>query len=104
MFGVTFSFFDLKNFYETSILFFYMVFGSEGFVAWFEAIVYTRVRKLCRNIFIKIFVHSLGLLSMIIGIYFFITKMLSIISCLGVLLIFIGFIIFLTPLGVENEN
>lgn len=46
MFGVTFSFFDLKNFYETSILFFYMVFGSEGFVAWFEAIVYTRVRKL----------------------------------------------------------
>lgn len=41
---------------------------------------------------------------MIIGIYFFITKMLSIISCLGVLLIFIGFIIFLTPLGVENEN
>ena len=41
--------------------------GTEGFVAWFYAIVYNYIRRACKNFLIKLFVHSIGLTLIIIG-------------------------------------
>jgi hypothetical protein len=81
-----------------------MVIGTEGFVAWFEAIIYNRIRKACKNISIRILVHLLGLTSMIIGLYLLIVYMPSGISIGGLFLCLIGFVIFLIPMGVNNQN
>jgi len=78
-----------------------MVIGTAGFVAWFEAIIYNKVRKACKNIFLKIFVHLLGLSSMILGIYFLIVTIPSFLSIVGMFLALIGLVIFLTPIGVN---
>ena len=78
-----------------------MVVGTEGFVAWFEAIIYNKIRRACKNIFLKIFVHSIGVLLMLAGIYFLITTMPSITSIAGLFLFFIGLFVFLIPVGVE---
>jgi hypothetical protein len=72
-----------------------------GFIAWFEAILYNRIRAACRNIFIKLFVHAVGVLMMIGGLYFLITTLPSVTGVEGMLLFFIGLFIFLIPLGVE---
>ena len=74
--------------------------GYRGYIAWFYAIIYNKIREACKNIFLKIFVHSLGLILMIVGIYFLIITMPSIISIGGLIIIFIGLFIFLIPLGV----
>ena len=78
-----------------------MVFGKAGFVAWFEGIIYTRVRNACKNIFVKIFVHLLGLVFMVLGIYLLISTMPSISSIVGMFLGFIGLVIFVTPIAVK---
>jgi len=78
-----------------------VVVGTEGFVAWFEAIIYNKIRRACKNIFLKIFVHSIGVLLMLAGIYFLITTMPSITSIAGLFLFFIGLFVFLIPVGVE---
>jgi hypothetical protein len=80
-----------------------MVIGTEGFVAWFEAIIYNRIRKICKNILIRILVHLLGLSSIVIGLYFLIAYMPSGISIGGLFLSLIGFVIFLIPIGVNNQ-
>jgi len=75
--------------------------GYIGYIARLYAVIYNKIREVCKNIFLKIFVHSLGLILMIIGLYFLITTMPSIISVTGMILIFIGLFIFLIPLGVK---
>jgi Ca2+/Na+ antiporter len=78
-----------------------MVVGTKGFIAWFEALIYNKIRDACKNFYVKIFVHSIGILLMVIGIYFLITTMLSFASIAGLFLIIIGLVIFVIPLGVE---
>ena len=82
-----------------------MFIGTAGFVAWFEAIIYSiiynKVRKACKNIFVKIFIHLLGLLSIFVGIYFLIATMPSGTSIAGMFLALIGLVIFLIPIGVD---
>ncbi|MCK5260762.1 MAG: hypothetical protein KAJ44_01105 [Thermoplasmatales archaeon] len=81
-----------------------MVIGKAGFIAWFYAIIYVRVREVCKNIYLKILVHSIGLITMIIGMFYLITTMPSFKSIIGMFLIFIGFVIFLTPLGIDSSD
>ncbi len=78
-----------------------MVYGGSGFVAWFYAIIYNRVRKACKNIIVKIFVHLLGLIFIILGLYFLIVTMPSFASIAGLILSIIGLIIILIPIGVK---
>jgi hypothetical protein len=78
-----------------------MVYGASGFIAWFEIVIYNKIRKACKNIFIKIFVHLLGLVLMIIGLYFLIATMPSFTSIGGLFLSLVGFVIFLIPIGVK---
>lgn len=80
-----------------------MVIGTEGFVAWFEAILYNRIRKACKNIIIKLFIHSIGLIFMISGMYFLIATMPSFKSIAGLFLIIIGLVVFLIPIGVRSQ-
>ena len=75
------------------------IIGSRGHIAWFEGIIYNRVRKACKNLAIKILVHSIGLILMVIGLFYLITTFPSIMSVGGLLLMFIGFVVFMTPLG-----
>jgi beta-lactamase regulating signal transducer with metallopeptidase domain len=75
------------------------IIGSRGFIAWFEAVIYVYVRKACKNIFIKILTHSIGLIFMIKGMFYLITTMPSFISIVGMFLMFIGFFIFMIPMG-----
>ncbi|UCD13628.1 MAG: hypothetical protein JSW60_08740 [Thermoplasmatales archaeon] len=79
-----------------------MIYSKAGFVGWFYAIIYNRIRESCKNIYLKLLVYSIGLLAMIIGMFYFITTFPSGTSILVIVLIFIGFVIFLTPLGVDS--
>ena len=78
-----------------------MVIGTRGFIAWFEAIMYQKIREVCKNIYIKLFIHTVGLLVVIGGIYFFIATMPSLISVAGLFLTIIGLVIFFIPLGIQ---
>ncbi len=78
-----------------------MTVGTKGFIVWFEAIVYNKIRNACKNIFIKIFVHSLGVLLMTAGLYFLFTTIPSLTSIAGVFLIMLGLVLFIIPLGVD---
>lgn len=78
-----------------------MTVGTKGFIAWFEAILYNKIRNACKNIFIKIFIHSLGVLFMIAGLYFLFTTIPSLTSIAGVFLIILGLLLFVIPLGVD---
>jgi hypothetical protein len=78
-----------------------MVVGIKGFIAWFEALVYRKLRNACKNIYVKISVHTIGILLMVVGIYFLITTLPSLTSIAGLFLIVIGLVIFVIPLGVE---
>jgi|GEM_PF-1519158 len=76
--------------------------GSGGFIAWFYAVIINRVQKSCKNIFVKISVHIIGLISMIFGLYFFVTTMPSVTSVIGLLLMLIGLVIFVIPFGTRK--
>ena len=54
-----------------------------------------------KNIFIKIFIYLLGLILMIIGIYFLIATIPSFTSIGGLFLSLVGFVIFTIPIGVK---
>ena len=54
-----------------------------------------------RNILIKIVIHAIGTFLIIIGIYFLITTMPSLTSIAGLIMILIGVVVFVIPLGVE---
>ena len=75
------------------------IIGTRGYIALFEGFLYKKVRKACKNIVIKIFVHSIGLMLMIIGMYFLINFFTSMIGAGGLLLMFIGFVVYMTPFG-----
>ena len=76
--------------------------GTKGFVTWFEIEIYEKVRKTCKNLYIRLLVHSLGLIAMIIGLYFLLTNNPSLKSILGLFLIIFGSVIFITPFGVDK--
>lgn len=78
-----------------------MIIGERGFIAWFEAVIYNKIRRTCKNIFLKIFVHSISVLLMMAGIYFLITTMPSMTGIVGLFLFVIGLFVFLIPLGVD---
>jgi hypothetical protein len=78
-----------------------MVFGTKGFIAWFEVLIYRKLRNASKNIYVKIAVHTIGVLLIITGIYFVITTIPSLASIAGLFLIIIGLVIFVIPLGVE---
>lgn len=78
-----------------------MVIGTEGFVAWFEAIIYNKIRQACKNILVRIFVHLLGLISIILGLYFLIAYMPSMISIGRLFFSLIGIVIFVIPIGIK---
>jgi hypothetical protein len=80
-----------------------MVYSGRGFVTWFEIFIYNKIRKACKNTIIKIFVHSLGLIFMIVGIYYLFATIPSFTSIFGMFLSFVGFVVFLIPLSVEKE-
>ncbi|HVQ00916.1 MAG TPA: hypothetical protein VMT57_05330 [Candidatus Thermoplasmatota archaeon] len=81
-----------------------MVVGTKGFIAWSYATIYSSIRNACKNIYIKIFVHTIGIILMVIGIYFLITTMPSIASVAGLFMTFIGLFIIVIPLGVDDEH
>ena len=75
------------------------IIGTRGFIALFEAVIYNKVRKACKNIVIKIIIHSIGLMLMITGMFYLITSFISPIGIFGLLLMFVGFVVFMTPFG-----
>ena len=79
-----------------------MIIGTEGFIAWFYGLMYKRIRRMCKNIFVKLSIHSSGLIIMIVGMYLFKVTMPSLTSIAGLLLILIGLVVFVLPLGVEK--
>ena len=81
-----------------------MIYGKTGFIAWFYAVIYVRIRDACKNIYVKLLVHSIGLITMVVGLFYLITTMPSFTSILGMFLVFIGFIFFLIPLGIDSSG
>ena len=81
-----------------------MVYGKAGFIAWFYAIIYNRLRDACKNIYVKLLVHSIGIITIVVGMFYLITAMPSITSIFGMFLVFIGFIFFLIPLGIDSSG
>ena len=77
-------------------------FGIRGFITWLEITFIDKIRNACKNIFVKVLVHALGVLFIIGGMYFILTNNPSLASIGGVLLIMIGLVIFIIPLGVEK--
>jgi hypothetical protein len=75
--------------------------GTGGFISWFYAVIYVNIRKACKNIIFRLFIHALGLIFMIIGLNYLVTTFPSAISAFSIFLIFIGFVIFMIPMGVE---
>ena len=81
-----------------------MIYGKAGFIAWFYAIIYVRLRESCKNIYVKILVHSIGVIAIVVGLFYLITTMPSMTSILGMILVFIGLVIFFIPLGVNSSS
>ncbi len=81
-----------------------MVYGKTGFIAWFYAIIYNRLRDACKNIYVKLLVHSIGIITIVVGMFYLITAMPSFTSIFGMFLVFIGFIFFLIPLVVDSSG
>jgi hypothetical protein len=70
------------------------VIGTEGFVAWLYAVIYNRILNACKNILIKLTIHIIGVILMILGIYFLIATMPSLTSIAGLFLLLIGQFLF----------
>jgi len=81
-----------------------MVYGKTEFIAWFYAIIHNRLRKTCKNIYVKLLVHSIGVIIMVAGMFYLITAMPSMISIFGMFLAFIGLVIFLIPFGTDSTG
>ena len=81
----------------------HQIIGTDGFVAWFYSIIYMRVVRACKNNFIRILVHSIGLIITIYGLYTLITSILTPLSVYGIFLILGGIVIFVIPFGVNAE-
>jgi len=77
--------------------------GTKGFVAWFYILIYMRMIKACKNNFIRWAIHSIGLIITIFGLFYLISTMPSMTSILGMFLVFVGIVVFVTPFGVNAE-
>lgn len=81
-----------------------MVDGKAGFIAWFYAVIYVGLRKACKNIYVKLIVHSLGIITIVVGMFYLISTMPSMTSIFGMFLALIGFFIFLIPFGTDTAG
>ena len=78
------------------------IYGSRGQRAWFFAFIYMWIRDVCRkSIHVKLFIHAIGLISMIIGLFLLVTTLPSLLSIFGVIIALCGLVTFFTPLGLE---
>jgi len=77
--------------------------SGTGFITWFEIFFLNKIRNACQNIVIKIFVHLIGLIFMMIGIYLLLSTIPSFTSIGGMFMIFFGLVVFLIPIGVCTE-
>jgi hypothetical protein len=76
--------------------------GSRGQRAWFFGIIYMWIRDVCRkSIYVKLFVHAMGLTSMILGLYFLVEYFLAPFSIIGISMILFGLVMFFTPFNLE---
>ena len=82
----------------------HQIIGTDGFVAWFYSLIYMRVVRACKNNFVRILVHSIGLIITIFGLFYLFSTMLSITSIYGMFLVFIGIVVFVTPFGIYAEQ
>ena len=77
---------------------------SGGQRAWFFGIIYMWIRDVCRkNIYVKLLVHIIGLISIIVGLYLLVSTMPSLTSIIGVFIGLFGLFIFFTPFSLEIE-
>jgi hypothetical protein len=75
-----------------------VVYDSRGQRAWFFGIIYMGIREACRkSIYVKLFVHAIGLISMLVGLFLLISTLTSMTSILGVFIGLFGLILFFTP-------
>ena len=81
-----------------------MVYGSRGFIAWFYAIIYVNLIKACKNIYVKSLFYLIGIILMIVGLFYLITTMPSVTSIIGMYLVFIGLFVFLIPFGANSSG
>lgn len=78
------------------------IYGSRGQRAWFFGIIYMWIRGVCRkSIYVKLFVHTIGLISMIAGLYLLIEYFLDSFSIIGIALGLFGLVIFFTPFNLD---
>ena len=77
--------------------------GERGYITWFYSIIYMWIRKVCRrHIFVKLLVHSIGVIGMVFGIFLLISTMPSITSLIGILIGLFRLILFITPMNLET--
>ena len=79
-----------------------MVIGTRGHKTLLFGFIYNWIRQGCKNLYIKLFIHSMGLILIIIGLNLLIGYFLEPLSIIGLFLCFIGLFLFITPFGVEN--
>ena len=78
--------------------------GSKGFITWFYAIIYVNLIKACKNIFVKSLLYLIGIIFIMVGLFYLITTMPSFTSISGVILAFIGLFLFLVPFGANSSD
>ena len=79
-----------------------VLYASRGQRAWFFGIIYMWIREVCRkSIYVKLFVHAVGLISMIVGLYLLVSTIPSLTSIIGVFIGLFGVFIFFTPFSLE---
>jgi hypothetical protein len=80
---------------------------SVGFGAhrgFFFVFIYMWIRDVCRkSIYVKLFVHSIGLISMILGLFLLVSTLPSMTSIMGVFLGLFGLVLFFTPFSLEID-
>ena len=81
-----------------------MVYGSRGFIAWFYAIIYVNLIKACKKIYVKSILYLIGIIFIMVGLFYLITTMPSVTSISGVILAFIGLFLFLVPFGANSSG
>ena len=79
-----------------------MIVGSKGQITLLNGFFYKWIRQGCKNLYIKLIIHSIGLIVLLMGISLFICYIVKPLSVLGIFLSFIGLFLFLTPFGIEN--
>jgi len=82
--------------------FLFMIIGEKGFVAWFEAVVYNKMVEASKVLGVRILLHGIGVIVLMLGLYVFIAAMPSFASIAGLLLSFLGMVIFIVPFGARK--